>query len=375
MAAQRKYHTPAIQRSSSMTTDHHRGFRSHVRRLRRGLRTHLSRRAARWLGTRTSRSAPLPAPQRILVCRLNKRIGNVLFLTPLLQSLAASFPRAHIDVLVRDPAHAVLLSGLPNIDQVYTLPRKPLAILKFIFALRRVRHDLAIDPMVHSESDRSAVLLSGARHRLGFAAEHQWLKLSHAALPDATVRHEGLKPLALLHETIEGHSCELVRTLSVRPSGAARDRAANILARADIDASRSPTLAFFTEATGKKRLPAAWWQAWVGAVREARPDIQLVQVIAPGNRASTLRPDIAGLAARELDVLAAALARMDGFVAADSGPMHLAAAAGTRVLGVFSHTSAAVYGPLAAGGQAIHADEGPEAAARAAIAMITSTVD
>lgn len=45
-------------------------------------------------------------------------------------------------------------------------------------------------------------------------------------------------------------------------------------------------------------------------------------------------------------LLRALLARLTVFVAADSGPMHLGAAAGTPVVGLFKATPAAAYAPM-----------------------------
>src|SRR5699024_5700446 len=68
--------------------------------------------------------------------------------------------------------------------------------------------------------------------------------------------------------------------------------------------------------------------------------------ILPGTDTPPLAADIAHVAIRPLTELAALMTRLDQFVAADSGPMHLAAAAGVPVIGLFRITSKDYYAPL-----------------------------
>lgn len=317
-----------------------------IRRLRRGLR----RRSSLWLanrrGTPTPIRAPLPPPATILVCRLNARLGNILFLTPLLRSLAATWPGAAIDVLVRSPDHVRLLAGMPGVRRVMVVPRRPLGIIGFVRALRRERYDLAVDPSVHSSGNRTAMSLCRAQHRLGFAGRDQWLRLTHAA-PRPRERHQARQALYLLTEAVSGQRPALSRDLGVYPGTMARRRA-EVLLREALGPARDrawPVVGFFAEATGRKRLPAEWWRQWQAALTAAGEPLTLVQVLPPGDSAP-IAPGIASLRSAELDVLAAALGRMDLFVAADSGPMHLAAAAGVPVLGLFAATAPADYAPL-----------------------------
>lgn len=290
----------------------------------------------------------MPAPRRILVCRLNARLGNILFLTPLLRSLAATYPDACIDVLLRDPAHVALLENLPGVSRVMPLPTRLRRLPGFVRALRRRRYDLAVDPNIQSSGNRIAVALSGAHHRLGFAGHDQWLRLTHAAPRPRTERHQARQPLALLTEAIADLVPRLERNLGVRPGTAATCAAASLLHEAGVafeGAARRPVVGFFAEATGPKRLPASWWRRWCQALRNADPGVAVVQIVPPSEDQAAIAAGVATIASRELDVLAAAIGRMDLFVAADSGPMHLATAAGVPVIGLFAATDPGQYAP------------------------------
>lgn len=282
------------------------------------------------------------------MCRLNARLGNILFLTPLLRSLANAYPRAEIDVLLRSPAHVGLIGGLPGVRRVHVLPKGLPGMIRLARTLRGLRYDLAIDPSIHSSGNRFAMALSGARHRLGFAGRDQWLSLTHAAPRPQTERHQARQALYLLADAIEGLSPPSQRDLAVYPDTEARRRAQRLLHEALAPARREqawPVIGFFTEATGPKRLPPEWWRAWVSALTAKGTPVTLVQVLSPGQE-EPLVPGIATVRSEDLVVLAAILGRLDLFVAADSGPMHLAAAAGVPVIGLFEATEPAHYAPL-----------------------------
>src|SRR5699024_3016668 len=84
---------------------------------------------------------------------------------------------------------------------------------------------------------------------------------------------------------------------------------------------------------------------WLRTIKQRTADsVQLVQVVAPGHEVIT--ENLPHICSSELLTLAAAISKMDLFVAADSGPMHLAAASGTPTIGLFRATSPEYYAPL-----------------------------
>src|SRR5947209_13439576 len=114
----------------------------------------------------------VPAPERILVIEL-RYVGDVLLATPVLSRLRASFPKAHLAMLV-NPGTDDVVRDHPALDEVLVLERGNLARQwRFVQDLRRQRFDLVIDL---TDADRSAVLswLSGAPIRLGYNSEGRW---------------------------------------------------------------------------------------------------------------------------------------------------------------------------------------------------------
>lgn len=325
------------------------------------------RRTNRWLARLVGRTQPRCAPlaegtRRILVLRLNKRLGNILFLTPMLRSLAATFPTARIDVVIQNPAQVALLESLPGIGHVWVQETTVTGILRLLRTVRREKYDLAIDPNGNSTSNRFALALAGARQRLGFATSDQWVGLTHAS-PRASSRHQAIQAVELLTGAIADRHIETFDTLAVFPGTKARQAAESRWQHAlnNGDAGR-PVIGFFTHATGRKQLSRHWWQTWLATMQARAPDAVLLEIL-PGPDAERLTDDIAAVSIEPLDELSALLARLDVFVAADSGPMHLAAASGIAVVGLFRTTSAQSYAPL---GQACISLEGDDLTAAAA---------
>jgi lipopolysaccharide heptosyltransferase II len=119
---------------------------------------------------------PFREPKKILLIRL-EHIGDVLLTTPAFRALRRRFPKARIDVLVRDFS-APILKNNRNVDKVIIWNAPWLSLigkhsswasaLRMIRTLCRNRYDLAID--FHGDP-RTIVLASMVAHyRIGFGA-------------------------------------------------------------------------------------------------------------------------------------------------------------------------------------------------------------
>ncbi|MGH8457896.1 MAG: glycosyltransferase family 9 protein [Nevskiales bacterium] len=343
-----------------------------IKKLRRGLRNRLSA----WLAR--GQAAPLQpldpaAIRRVIDCRRNHRLGNMLFLTPLLRSLAATLPQAEIDLLVGNASYAGLFQGLPGVRRVWAMPRRgwlwPLRMLALLFRLRRQDYDLVIEPSQNSFSNRLSARLCGARWRLGFYAPDQWLSLTHTVIPDPDQKHEVLKPLQLISRGFADAARlhpRMALALTAEEQAVGRARWAAVLD----PWGHGPVIGFFTEATGKKRLPPEWWQAWLAGLRQSGQDFRLLQILPPGT-APAIEPGMAHVREPDHRRLAALLGNLDLFVSCDAGPMHLAAAAGVSTLGLFHTTRSERYRPLGEHSLALEVkDQTPTQAAGAVLAHL-----
>jgi len=116
-------------------------------------------------------------PKRILVIKF-RHIGDVLLTGPLISTLKFGILGSHVSAAVK-PGTEAMLSGHPDLDQLYVLPERRegefglvffLRTLKFLRDLRRQRFDLAINT---TEGDRGILLswLIAARERWGIVRE------------------------------------------------------------------------------------------------------------------------------------------------------------------------------------------------------------
>jgi heptosyltransferase III len=297
----------------------------------------------------------------VLIGRINGRLGNTLFLTPMLERVHALLPAARIDLALSYPHAPALLAGVPGVRQIILFPHRGVArIAQYWRALRQLRathYDLAIDPTPFSTSGRLILSLTRARFRLGFSLPSQWAALTHAIPLPAATMHQGQQPAYLL-TTALGADWDPAATrlwLPLRPEEVAAGRAAISAALQAVNAELTPGRAlvgYFGHATGLKALAPEWWARFWRAFLALQPQVIGVEFL-PGAHTP---PTVAGFATLHLAAqrqLTAALSTLELFISADAGPMHLASTTDTPTVGLFQVTDAALYGPLKAADRSI----------------------
>ena len=63
--------------------------------------------------------------KKILICRPNQRLGNLLLITPLLEDVIATFPDCKIDLFVKGFLAPTLFENYKNVNLIFELPKKP----------------------------------------------------------------------------------------------------------------------------------------------------------------------------------------------------------------------------------------------------------
>lgn len=331
-------------------------IRRNLRELRGQLRYRLGLVLQRLLGRRHT-ATRLDAPQihSILIGRINGRLGNTLFLTPMIARIHALLPDARIDLALSYPHAPALLAGLPGVRQIILFPHKGRGLItgywRALRQLRATHYDLAVDPTAFSTSGRLLLSLARARFRLGFSLPSQWAALTHAVPLPAGTMHQGRQPAYLLTTALGAAWDPTLRLwLPLRPDEIAAGRAAVTAALLAAHAALTPGSAlvgYFGHATGLKSLAPDWWVRFWRAFLELQPQVIPVEFL-PG---ITTPPTVAGFATLHLASqrqLTAAIATLQLFVSADAGPMHLASTTDTPTMGLFKVTDAALYGPLKA---------------------------
>jgi ADP-heptose:LPS heptosyltransferase len=329
--------------------------------------------------------------QRIAVVRPNHRLGNTLLLTPLVQALQARFPDAHIELVTACSDTAAAFEHFEQVRAAHVFPthsyRHPLQVLALLLKLRRSRYDLAVDPIPRSRAGRFLLGWLRARERVGFRWGVAWRDrpLTRAVDASAAPRHFAHAPLYLLSSAYaeapadastgspaRGTTVPLDLRLTEAERRLGAVRLATALGQGD-SPMRAPTVAIFAHASGQKGFAIDWWRQLIHVLRQRLPDVRMLEIV-PADRNTRLADLIPGLHTPQLRLLAATLAASSLVVIPDGGVMHVAEAAGARVLGLFKATDPSQYGPTRAGSEALWAKElSAEAVAERICALLETT--
>jgi heptosyltransferase-3 len=286
-----------------------------------------------------------PAPRRILVIKL-RHIGDVLLLTPVFDSLRAAFPAAELYACVNDKTQPVLeTNGL--LKGVLAVPKAGWnEQMRFIAGLRRQRFDLVID---FTGSDRAAILtrLSGARQRWGyhrvkgFLGRNRLFTRTARRLKEAHVVEQ---QAALLREFgVESRHPRL--TFPLRDA----DRAAvsSLIARGGPFVHVHPVSRLMVKTWPAAHLASLLnylGRRGLGLVVTASADSAEQQWVRDlQSRLEKPALDLSGQLS--LPQLGAVSERAALFLGVDSAPLHIAAAVGTPVIGIFGPSSEVLWGP------------------------------
>jgi ADP-heptose:LPS heptosyltransferase len=288
----------------------------------------------------------LPRGGSVLVVRLSA-LGDVLFALETVAALARERPDASIDFLVED-RFAGLLAGHRQIRHVLVYPRRDWsAIGRSLWALRQRRYDVVLD--VHGIAKSAMhVLCARARCKVGAAAPAS-REAAHRAYGIAVPMREPLP-----HRADIGHRLLAAIGLSGAPAAPVLDVPAppdGLLAGAP---DRRVLLFPGTSAFAAfKRWPAGHHAELARRLLAGGCDVHVG--FGPGER--ELVAPVLAAGARPVDGQALGLLGLAGamracavIVAADTGPLHLAAAVGARCVALFGPKDETRYGPRAHGG-------------------------
>ncbi len=281
--------------------------------------------------------------RKILLIRVDPRLGNVLLTTPLARALKAGLPEGELHWLVAAKLVSAI-QGLPYVDRVIPFEKRdflvrPWRAVALIRRIRAERYDVAIEAShwhAVSRTHLALARLSGAPMRIGHDRGSARRFLTHAvphhaeAVSDVDAKLELLSPLGL------GAAGKQLET----PLGSStedREEVQRALAAAGVAEARWVALN-----PGGRKADHRWSPEGFGAVARKLADRDLVPVVfwGPGEediaraviRASGGRAHLGP--PTDVRQLAAAFRSSRAVVTNDTGPMHLAAAVGAPTIAV-----------------------------------------
>lgn len=298
--------------------------------------------------------------KKILVIKL-RHIGDVLLTVPAIRALKENFPEASVTALVNSGTEDMLtlnplLDGIVCYDRaVKKMPahRRLAAEFKFIGGLRRSGFDMTVDL---TGGDRPALIgfLTGAKHRLGydpagrgFAGKR--LLYTHLADRPSLRTHAIMRDLGLLREfgIDTDYLAVDIHTLREDDEFVLRELEARGLKKGGRYAHIHPTSRWLFKCWTDKGMACVMDRIngeGLKAVITSGPDQrELEKVRSIISLMKTAPVDLSGRL--KLKHLASLSRGAEFFLGVDSAPMHIAAAAGARVIGIFGPSGAFDWGP------------------------------
>ena len=279
-----------------------------------------------------------PSIRRILLVRVNFRMGNAILTLPAIDAFRKNFPDAKIDFL-GSPISSLLFRHQP-LNEHYVAPRRfPQVVWQnplLIQRLRANRYDLAVDVSCsHSGAAAFIIGLSAARIRVGLSGKGD--RVFNVKVPKLRERNkyhklsEFLRALKLDRintvgalEFSEGETNEArgrLQPLAVRKSG----KVAGVFVGGRKLRGKGWPLENFLEVIAGLRQSGIGVVVFLGPEEKEMGDFFKIR----------LAPEVPLVFESAVRKFAALVAHLDLLICCDSGPMHLACAAGTRVVAIF----------------------------------------
>ncbi|MGH7793812.1 MAG: glycosyltransferase family 9 protein [Candidatus Binatia bacterium] len=296
--------------------------------------------------------------KRILLVRANFRMGNALLALPAIAAFRKNFPEARID-FVGTPLSNLLFQGQP-LNYHYVAPRRfPQVLWEYPLLMRRLRatrYDLAVEISCSQSGVGSFIVgLSGARIRAGNAG--RWDRLFNLTIGKLSEDNKYRKLTEFLTALRLKH-VETVGSLEFSPA----ERIEALKQLESFSGKKSEKTAGVFVGGRKlrgKRWPMKNFAEVINGLH--RRGIRVVTFLGPEEKgiADSLRasidssvPVIFEPSARKF---AAMIAHLDLLICCDSGPMHLACAAGACVVAIFREKDVLHWSPPASAARTVSA--------------------
>ena len=281
---------------------------------------------------------------KVLICRPNHRLGNLLLISPLIQEVAETLPQAQIDLFVKGNVAPLLFRHYRQIGNIIQLPKKPakhiFQYLRGWYSLRKNNYDLVINAVNHSSSGRIAAHVANARYRflgdIDRDIERQFADHEHMAK----------YPVYSFRKFIEvlGHRRNEHRVPGLDLKLTPGEKAEGKKLLLDIVKNEKKTICLYTYATGIKCYSTEWWKDLYEKLLARYPQYNIIEVL-PVENVSQIGFRAPSFYSRDLRAIGALVASTEVFISADSGMMHLASAAKVPTIGLFKAKNLNTYAP------------------------------
>ncbi|WP_051200349.1 glycosyltransferase family 9 protein [Flavobacterium subsaxonicum] len=296
--------------------------------------------------------------KRVLICRPNHRLGNLLLTTPLVQEVAATFPDCKIDLFVKGGLAPILFENYSYVDRIIKLPKKHFkqlhTYLSGWFSLKTRRYDIVINVAEGSSSGRLSAQFTNAKYKF-FGEVDADTQLKHpdqvhiAKHPVYSFRNH----IARLGITPNSGPVPLL-DLKLSPDEIAEGKKTLAAITGNPD---KKTICLYTFATGSKCYCPTFWDDFYSKLKAEYPNHNVIEVL-PVENISQITHTIPKFYSTDIRNIGAVIANTCLFIGADCGIMHLASAAHTPTVGLFSGNNIEKYQPYGNNSIAISTNSG-----------------
>jgi len=307
-----------------------------------------------------------PGSPRILLVKLSS-FGDVLHGLPFLEALRTAFPAGQITWLVEE-AYAPLLHGHPALDEVWAVPRvrfgqnvgrtELLSLVRLLRRMRATAFDLVIDLQGLLKSALWVAMAKSPR-KVGYdrTRELSYLPLTERLAPYDPEAHAVWRYLHVARYLGAPPALPRFRLGLTPVFPAALIRGENAFADELVLVPRDRALVVLHPGARwatKLWPPASWAKLADWLIREKGLAVVITGSVADrelaGQIIKHMHEKVLNLAGRtSLAELAGIMQKARLAVTADTGPMHLAAALGTKVVALFGPTAPGRTGPFGPG--------------------------
>lgn len=283
--------------------------------------------------------------ERVLICRPNHRLGNLLLITPFIQEISSSFPECKIDLFVKGGLGPIIFKNYENIDTIIELPKKPFKNLLQYFSvwmqLKKNRYDIIINIEKGSSSGRIATQFADAKYKFFGKADEdinsQFKDYEHIAKYPIYDFRLFLTKLGFKNNVAPIPSLNL----KLSPSEIAEGK--KLLDA--IVSNEKKTICIFTYATADKCYSESWWEEFYEKLKkEFEVNYNIIEVL-PVENISQIGFKAPTFYSKDIREIGSLITNTTLFIGADSGIMHLSSAVNTTTIGLFSRANQKMYEP------------------------------
>lgn len=271
-------------------------------------------------------------------------IGDTVLTTPLLKALREKFPESKITLMVSDYAISIV-EGLPFVDEIIAYDKKKHSLVSVVKKIWK--YDLALCLDFKYRTALMAYLAripirAGLRHKRKFFMTHPVERdLNYEMIYEPYNYSNIIKNSTGI--TLQGDLSKLY----IGPVDE-KDRiyAEHLLQKHAIDSACGfITIAPFTS-WSPKNWPLEYYNELIKRFKTQNPFCEIVLVGEAGDTANEISGAVSLLGQTTLKQMAEIIRRSSLFIGGCSGPIHIAAAVDTPIVGIYGPTSAKHWAPV-----------------------------